>query len=87
MSIPKTELEVIQQLKGVIRMHQMFGSHLDLLQKDLRYTARDREIVKAVAEISHESVKILKETVAGVGTIALNQLPTNIEELIKALAE
>ena len=87
MSIPKTELEVIQQIKGVIRMHQAFGVQLDILSKDTNYSSRDREIVKAIAEISHETVKILKETVAGVGTIALNQLPTNIEELIKALAE
>jgi hypothetical protein len=87
MSIPKTELEVIQQLKGVIKMHQLFGVQMDALSKDTNYSSRDREIVKAIAEISHETVKILKETVAGVGTIALNQLPTNIEELIKALAE
>lgn len=87
MAIPKNDVEVIEELKRLVRANLAISTKMHELEKDRRYSANDQGICKSLAEVSDEWVKTLSDIVAGVGTIAMYRKDANIEDIVKALAK
>lgn len=86
MTVPTTEIEVIERLKGLTKMHQSFISSMNGIEDNRTSNPSERRIAAELKRFSIETVNALNEVSAGVATIAVHH-SIEVDKIMEALSK